>query len=54
MSCLRCAESIPHQCRATNIQLPWGPERLLTAQILEEVCRVAPADPLLWAGHVAT
>lgn len=46
--------SIPRWSEGSKQALPWGPGRLLTAEILEEVCRVAPADPLPPAGHVAT
>lgn len=40
--------------REQQTAAPLGQGRLLTAEILEEVCRVAPADPLPQAGHVAT
>lgn len=52
-SFLMCG-SIPHPSESSKQPTPPGPGRLLTAEILEEVCRVAPADPLPRAGHVAT
>lgn len=52
-SSLMCG-SIPHPSKSSKQPTPPGPGRLLTAEILEEVCRVAPADPLPRAGHVAT
>lgn len=42
----------PWPSRSSKQPLPRGAGRLLTAEILEEVCRVAPADPLPQAGHV--
>lgn len=41
----------PWPSKSSKQPLPRGTGRLLTAEILEEVCRVAPADPLPRAGR---